>query len=194
MSMEIGKKVRELRMKKRLTLQELSSQTNLSTGFLSQLERGLTSIAITSLEQISRVLEVEISYFFTKQNDNKKNIIRSYQKEIFQVENDQFIHYHLSDDLDHKNLLPRLIEILPNNTDEVITTYSHDGEEFIYVLEGILTLLIDNEQYDLFPGDSAHIDSTKVHNWANYTSKTVRLIQVNTPNPFKNKKEKIIKK
>lgn len=185
MANDIGKKVRELRMKKRLTLQDLSETTNLSTGFLSQLERGLTSIAITSLEKISEVLNVDISYFFSKEKSHKKNIIRSYEKEVFQVEQEQFIHYHLTDDIEGKELLPRLIEILPSKTDEKIKTYSHEGEEFIYVLEGILTLLIDHEHYELYPGDSAHVDSNRVHNWTNKTNKIVKLIQVNIPNPFK---------
>ncbi len=187
MPANVGKKIKDLRTKKNLTLQELSSKTNLSIGFLSQLERGLTSIAITSLEQIAEVLDVDIAYFFSPPRDNKKSILRSYEKEVFQIENSQYIHYHLTNDIENKNLLPRLIEILPSNNEEMITTYSHEGEEFVYVLEGILTIFIDNEQYELYPGDSAHMDSSKVHNWANYTSKTVKLLTVNMPNPFKHK-------
>ena len=80
--------------------------------------------------------------------------------------------------------MPRFIELLPINSDEPVVPYSHAGEEFIYVLEGVLTLFIENEQHELFPGDSAHYPSTTPHNWANYTSKMVRLLVVGTPNPF----------
>ena len=55
------------------------------------------------------------------------------------------------------------------------------------VLEGVLTLFIENEQHELFPGDSAHYPSATPHNWANYTSKMVRLLVVGTPNPFLDK-------
>ena len=68
---------------------------------------------------------------------------------------------------------------------ENIELYSHEGEEFIYVLEGILTLNVDNTQTDLYPGDSAHIKSISPHNWRNNTSKIVKILTVNSPNPFK---------
>lgn len=187
MASDIGKKIKELRTNRKLTLKDVSEKTNLSIGFLSQLERGLTSIATDSLEKIAEVLGVELSYFFKISKRNKKSILRRYEQEVFQVENSQFIHYHLTNDVENKNLLPRLIEILPSNNEENITAYQHEGEEFIYILEGILTVFINNERYELYPGDSAHIDSTTVHNWANYTSKIVRLVVVSTPNFFKNK-------
>ncbi len=185
MTEDVGKKIKELRNNKNLTLKELSVKTNLSIGFLSQLERGLTAIAIDSLSNISKALDVNLSYFLQGPKNNKKAILRSYEKEVFQVENNQFIHYHLTNDIENKNLLPRLIEILPTNSKEPMASYPHDGEEFVYVLEGILTLLINNEKQELFPGDSAHYDSNIDHNWANYTNRTVKLLTVNTPNIFK---------
>ncbi|WPC39675.1 XRE family transcriptional regulator [Clostridium sp. JS66] len=189
MTEDVGKKIKELRTNKNLTLKELSTKTNLSIGFLSQLERGLTAVAIDSLNNIAKALDVNLAYFINEANHNKKIILRSYEKEVFQVENNQFIHYHLTNDIENKNLLPRLIEILPTSSKEPLTSYQHEGEEFVYVLEGILTLLINNEQQELFPGDSAHYDSNLVHNWANYTSKTVKLLTVHTPNMFKKETE-----
>ncbi|NMM61809.1 cupin domain-containing protein [Clostridium sp. P21] len=188
---DVGKKIKELRTNKNLTLKELSVKTNLSIGFLSQLERGLTAVAIDSLNNIAKALDVNLSYFINEANHNKKIILRSYEKEVFQVENNQFIHYHLTNDIENKNLLPRLIEILPTSSKESLTSYQHEGEEFVYVLEGILTLFINNEQQELFPGDSAHYDSNLVHNWANYTSKIVKLLTVHTPNMFKKETEEM---
>lgn len=185
MTEDVGKKIKELRVNKNLTLKELSAATNLSIGFLSQLERGLTTVAIDSLNNIAKALEVNLSYFIESKRNNKKIITRSYEKEVFQVDNNQFIHYHLTNDIENKNLLPRLIEILPTKFQEDITSYQHEGEEFVYVLEGILTLIINGEQQELFPGDSAHYNSNIIHNWANYTSRAVKILTVNTPNMFK---------
>ena len=81
-------------------------------------------------------------------------------------------------------MLLRLIELLPNNSDEPLDIYPHGGKEFVYVLEGILTSAIDYEQHDLFPGDSAHYDSGVPHNLGNYTNKTAKFIVVNTPAYF----------
>lgn len=185
MNKDIGKKVKELRSQKKLTLKDVSELTSLSTGFLSQLERGLTNIATDSLQKIAQVLGVELTYFFASPNKNESYILRSYEKEVFQVVNSRFIHYHLTNGAPDKALLPRLVELLPINSKEDISQYAHEGEEFIYVLEGILTLFINNEQIEVFPGDSAHYNSSIVHNWANYTNKMVRILVVSSPNPFK---------
>lgn len=185
MSLDIGKKIKELRTEKNLTLRELGEKTDLSTGFLSQLERGLTTIAVDSLEAIARVLDVDLSFFFSVPRKRKRSILRSYEREIFNKKEIGFIDYLLSNNLTDKALLPRLIEVLPSHSDEDVEIYHHQGEEFIYILEGILTLYIDNQRYDLYPGDTAHINSNVGHNWANYSNKIVKLIAVNTPNRFK---------
>jgi transcriptional regulator with XRE-family HTH domain len=189
MTEDLGRKIKELRINKDLTLKDLSAKTNLSIGFLSQLERGLTTVAIDSLSNIAEVLEVNLSYFLDGPKYNKKVILRSYEKEVFQVYSNQFIHYHLTNDVGEKNLLPRLIEILPTNSKEDVAPYKHGGEEFIYVLEGILTLFINEEQHELYPGDSAHYNSNVIHNWANCTSKTVKILTVHTNSVLKEKSE-----
>ena len=180
----IGEKIRDLRVQNKLTLKELGQLTGLSVGYLSQLERGLTDIATDLLSTVALALGVERSHFFREPRRSARRILRSYEKEIFQVEASRSIHYHLSHQVDNKTLLPRFIELLPINSDEEILPYSHEGEEFIHVLEGVLTLFIDNERQELFPGDSAHYSSTTPHNWANYTTKMVRMLVVSCPNPF----------
>lgn len=185
MNKDIGSKVKELRTRKKMTLKDVSEKTGLSTGFLSQLERGLTSIAADSLEKVAAAVDVDLSYFFVGYTRHRSSIIRSYEKEVFQIINGRFIHYHLTNDTGEKSILPRLIELLPINCEEDISPYAHEGEEFVYVLEGTLTLFLNNEQFELFPGDSAHYSSNLVHNWANYTNKLVRLIVASAPNPFK---------
>ncbi|WP_420795171.1 helix-turn-helix domain-containing protein [Desulforamulus ferrireducens] len=166
-----------------MTLKNLSELTGLSTGFLSQLERGLTSIATDSLANVAEALEVDLSYFIKPQR-KRSHIVRSYEKELFRVEN-RFIQYLLSSDVQDKAMMPRIIELLPINSEENINQYPHEGEEFVYVLEGTLTLLINDHQYELFPGDSAHYSSRLAHNWANYTNKLTRLLVVSTPNLLK---------
>ncbi len=184
MELDIGKKIKELRIEKGFTLRDLGEKTNLSIGFLSQLERGLTTIAVDSLSILAEILGVDLSYFFKISKKEKKHYLRSHEKEIFNIEESRYVNYLLSNNLSDKALLPRLIELLPSNSDENIEVYKHQGEEFIYILEGILTLYIDDQKHELYPGDSAHINSGLGHNWANYTNKLVKLIAVNTPNRF----------
>ena len=181
MSKSIGQQIKELRLQGNLTLKDVSQATHLSIGFLSQLERGLTDVATDSLSAIARALGVEASYFFTAARQQHPHILRSYEKELFQVDTGRFIHYHLTPRNANLALLPRLIEILPLDCEEPIAPYPHTGEEFVHVLEGTLTLFLDDERQELYPGDSAHYPSTIPHNWANYTNKMVRLLVVSQP-------------
>lgn len=182
----IGLKIKELRTQKKFTLKHLSEQTNLSTGFLSQLERGMTSVAIDSLSKIAKALEVDLLDFFDFNNDNDTTAItRSYEKKGTAI-NDEVIQYSLNKNPSSYEMLPMIQEIMPciENEHEDIELYVHEGEEFIHVLEGILTLNLDGYEYNLYPGDSAHIKSILPHNWMNKTSRVVKILTVNTPNPF----------
>jgi quercetin dioxygenase-like cupin family protein len=80
-----------------------------------------------------------------------------------------------------------LISILPTQSREAVTPYSHKGEEFVYVLEGILTVFVGNEEYQLNPGDSIHMSSAIPHEWANFTNKLVKVLCVSSPPIFKQK-------
>lgn len=187
MQQGIGENIKALRLGNKMTLKDLSEATGLSIGFLSQVERGLTALAITSLEKIAAALEVDLSYFFPVKSKSDSEILKSYEREVFQVENNQFIHYHLTNQLDKMDMIPKMVEILPMSELKDVPTHQHDGEEFVYVLEGVFTLILNNETHDLYPGDSAHFASTTVHNWANFTNKTVKVLVVHTPNGFKDK-------
>ena len=183
----IGEKIKELRIKKGMTLRSLGEAVDLSAGFLSQLERGLTTISVDVLQRISVELGVEFTYFFHEVKiKNKKNVVmRGYEKEVYELVNSQFVYYHLSNNLTNKHMLPRMIDIFPNEKQERLKGYSHEGEEFIYVLEGILTLVLSDREEILYPGDSAHYSSQSLHNWGNNTSKKTRIIAIGTPNSYK---------
>ena len=158
MNKNIGAKIKRLRTQKQMTLKDMSEKTNLSIGFLSQLERGLTSVATDSLEKIADVLEVDLTYFFMKPKEHKKTVIRSYEKEVFEITDGKYINYHLSSNLTDKIMFPKLIEILPGTAES--DGFNYSGEEFIYVLEGILTLNMAESEVDLYPGDSIPVSYT----------------------------------
>ena len=182
MNKNIGELIKQKRTEKKMTLKEVGEATDLSIGYLSQLERGLTSIAHDTLVKVAAVLDVDMNYFMDQPKNKKEAIVRSYEKEIFRIEGNSIIEYMMTNISSSAIMLPRLIEILPQKEIEETEIYSHDGEEFVYVLEGILRLNVGNEEWDLYPGDCAHYLSTKKHNWSNQTNKTVKLISINAPN------------
>lgn len=180
---DIGQKIKELRNLKGFTLKQLSIESDLSISFLSQVERGITSIAVTSLEKIASVFEVDLSYFFSPPSKHDSLIIRSYEQEVFSLEETR-VYKRLASDTEDKILEPMLITLFPQDSKHNVATYAHEGEEFAYVLEGILTIQVNEKQYQLNPGDSLHLSSNTPHEWANFTNKLVKVLCVSTPKIF----------
>lgn len=110
--------------------------------------------------------------------------MKSYEQKFLDIIGNNYIVKLLSNRTSNHELYPRIIEILPQSTPETIQSYGHGGEEFIYVLEGILTLIFKDEKHHLYPGDSADHFSTDIHNWGNETNNIVKLLCVSIPNPF----------
>lgn len=184
-SMEaLGKKIKKLRLKEGITLKQMGEKTNLSVGFLSQLERGLSTIAIDSLEKIAELFNKEISYFFQEPKKTDSIILRSYEQSTEKIVGERFIFKNLSANLKDKVMRPRLVQIQPMEMQEEIKTYGHEGEEFVYVLEGILTLNLEKGKFSLYPGDTAHYNSKTLHNWSNETNNIVKFLVTSLPNHF----------
>lgn len=179
----IGESVKKLRKDRGYTLKDISKQANLSIGYLSQFERGITTIAVDQLAKIAGILGVSINYFFDTTATREEVVTRSYDQTILRIIN-QNIYKSLSTSPEDKGMMPKLVEMLPSANSELVTAAPHEGEEFIYVLEGILTLIIDGTEQQLYPGDSAHYASSRPHNWGNYSNKMVKFIAVHTPSDF----------
>jgi transcriptional regulator with XRE-family HTH domain len=181
MHKEIGEKINRLRSSKGMTLKELSDKSNLSVSFLSQAERGLTSITINSLKKIAQALDVDLNHFFTPPQSHRFFITRGYEQEVIRIDESKLIYYNLGSDIRDRQLDPMVVTILPTRDAEEVIPYEHQGEEFVYVLEGIFTVFLEDKQYELYPGDSIHISSSTPHNWANLTNKLVKILSVSTP-------------
>ena len=181
MHKDIGEKINLLRNSKKMTLKELSEKVNLSTSFLSQAERGLTSITINTLKKIAGALEVDMNFFFCPPKSNPPLIRRSYFNEIFRIDESKFIYYNLGSELIDKKLDPMIVTILPGEKGEKVILSEHPGEEFLYVLEGIFTIIIDNKEHEMFSGDSIHFSSSVPHDWLNHSSKLVKILIVSSP-------------
>ena len=195
----IGFEVNRLRKNAGMTLKELGDATNLSQGFLSKFERGLTTIAVDSLMQIALVLGTTLDHLlsneYTESDDKQVKVVhRSYEDSVMYIENN-FVHYQISDNYEDMDMFPRKTVLLPTQASDHNALFSHHGQEFVYVLEGILTLKIGNDIYDLFPGDTAQFKSNVEHTWYNNTSKNTVILTMHTPNIFihENSDVKIVK-
>ena len=106
--MDIGKRIRQLRIKNDLTLEELASRTELTKGFLSQLERNLASPSIQTLEDITEALGTTMSTFFAEEDDSKVVFTPSAPDVLKLKTRPQF-----RKDILFKNVKPEMLEAYP---------------------------------------------------------------------------------
>lgn len=176
MDEKIGEKIKKLRKEKGLTLKDISSITTLSISFLSQLERSKCSVTLESLKKISEALDVNPSYFFSKPDPtNQSLIIRNSSVNDTLVENN-FVYRDLTGNISNPLFSPVLVILKPGENRG--NDFSHKGQEFLYVLEGSLTILIEKEEYILNPSDCIFLDSTKSHYWLNKSNEPTKLLCV----------------
>jgi len=177
----IGEKIRRYRQKLGLTQEDLAARTELSKGFISQLERDLTSPSIATLTDILEALGTNLSEFFTEARTEK---IVFTSEDMFEKEETEagYVVRWLVPNAQKNCLEPIMITLEPGGS-----TYEenpHEGEEFGFVLHGNVVLHIGEEKYRVRKGDSFCFKPASVH-WIQNTGKTgARLIWVATPPSF----------
>lgn len=186
MDKRIGEKVKKLRTRQHMTLKDLSERTNLSISHLSQFERGVSAMSLYSLERVAEALGKSFSYFMelaepSPRREYEHFCLRSYDLNSVDIPYNDRIYNRLGNRLTECVLEPMVVTLHPQERQKNLYPKPHRGEEFVYVLEGILTLLIDNEECTLYPGDSMHYLASAPHEWLNLTTQAVRLVSVNTP-------------
>lgn len=174
-------KIKYLRQKNNMTLKDLSERTGLSISFLSQIERGSASLAITSLKNIADAFNVGITYFFTDIEAHDYATKKDDQMP-FTVEGSDVTYTRLAGRFSNRGIEPMMVT-LPANID-FKDKFSHPGEEFYFVLEGEVDFNIQETIYHLEQGESIHFPSENLHQWKNPTSEEARLLCLLTPALF----------
>lgn len=179
---DIGDKVKRLRLKLGLTQEELAARTELSKGFISQLERNLTSPSIATLMDILEALGTDIASFFAPDEVNEKIIFSP--DDMFENEDEtQGVKIcWLVPNAQKNELEPILVTIEPGGS--TLPDDPHDGEEFGYVLAGNILLAIGNRRLKLKKGDSFCFKSIETHYIINPAKREARVLWVATPPSF----------
>jgi transcriptional regulator with XRE-family HTH domain len=177
--MDIGPKIRQLRTQNGLTLEELASRCELTKGFLSQLERDLTSPSITTLADILEALGSSLSEFF--QEDREEQVV--FRKEDFFVdERDNSTIQWIVPNTQKNQMEPILLE-LPSGG-QSFSSGPHAGEEFGYVVKGSVTLVIGERKITVRSGETFYLDGQKEHFLRNDRKTTAQILWVSTPPLF----------
>lgn len=179
--MNIGQKIKELRIQKSLTQEELADRAELSKGFISQLERDLTSPSIATLVDILQCLGTNLEEFFSE----------TAAEQVVFKKTDYFEKY----DSDLKNLVKWIIPNAQKNMMEPIlltldpggSTYPdnpHEGEEFGFIISGSIVLHIGNRAYKAKKGESFYFTANKQHYITASEKSGATLLWVSTPPSF----------
>lgn len=176
----LGSKLRARRRELKMTLQNVADQAGLTVGFISQIERNLTTPSLSSLVSVSKVLGVQVSEFLS-QPKGKRSITRHDERRVYTVGNAAMSYERLSSNIPGSILRSVIIHEPPGYKAEPI---SHDGEEMIFVLEGKLTAEIEGVVTVLDAGDSIHFQSNKTHSTWNHTETTTTILWVGTMDVF----------
>ena len=177
---EIGNKVRELRLQRGLTQEELAARTELTKGFISQLERDITSPSIATLMDILEALGTDIRAFFNE--EPQKKVVYGAEDLFTKQETDGGTITWLVTNA-QKNALEPILVTLPAGA-ATTADDPHEGEEFGYVLSGAVTLVIGEKKYRVKKNDSFYFRPANEHFLQNTGKTEARVLWISTPPSF----------
>lgn len=178
----IGSRLREIRKQAGLTLKQLGEKTNLSHPLLSRIENGLAMPSIPTLEAIANILKIGIGYFFQKEDEKEYIITRDGNRRITEVERGSkhkinYIVEHLADGMYNCWMEPVMVTVVGKNKD--IVPITHDGQEFIYVIEGKIEVTLGKDKFILKKGDAVYLNGSVPHKAISLSKKPARTLSVN---------------
>ncbi|MBS7263130.1 MAG: helix-turn-helix transcriptional regulator [Eubacteriales bacterium] len=177
--MKIGEKIRRMRMRLGLTQEELANRCELSKGFISQLERDLTSPSIATLIDILESLGTDLKTFF---NDTDQEKIVFSKDDFFEKHSEGTSIVWLVPNSQKNAMEPILYTLQPGAESE--EDNPHEGEEFGYVLSGRITLVLGDNAYKCGKGESFYFKPTMPHFIRNHGKQKAELLWVSNPPSF----------
>ena len=177
----IGAKIKNIRESKQLSIEEVAERSGLGIEQIERIEGNLDFPSLAPLIKIARVLGVRLGTFLDDQAELGPVVCRKKDSEADGIgftnnatQGHKHMDYHsLSQDKSGRHMEPFLIEIAPSEEGEDFILSTHEGEEFIYVLNGVVEINYGKNTYILEEGDSIYYDSIVAHhvhaaadNWA----------------------------
>lgn len=177
--MNIGQRIKRLRIKNGLTLEELASRCELTKGFISQMERDLTSPSIATLDDITEALGVSMAEFFIEEQDEK---IVFAQEDFFVDEKEDVSIQWIVPNAQKNEMEPIELHLKPQSKSFVVSP--HEGEEFGYVLSGRIVLVDGEKRYTVKKGQTFYIKGTNEHYLENTSQNLSKVLWICTPPIF----------
>ena len=177
--MQIGEKIKRLRVKNQLTLEELANRSELTKGFLSQVERNLTSPSIATLEDILEALGTTLGEFFSEE---KQEQIVFTANDFFENFQDEYDVYYVVPNAQKNSMEPILLHLKAGGRS--LEYRPSEAEEFGYVLQGKIRLHYGDKSYVVKKGQTFYLTGDKSHHISNDWESDAKVLWVSTPPSF----------
>lgn len=181
---KIGSKVKLLRETRKLTVEDVSERTNLSLETIENIENGALVPSLTPLIKIARVLGVRLGTFMDDVENLGPVVTRAKEEKSVtrfsdrgNAVNSDLDFYTLAQNKAGRHMDPFIIDIYPSSEEEIKMS-THEGEEFIYVLNGTVEIKYGKDTYLLKEGDSIYYDSIVAHHVHSYGTDNAKILAV----------------
>lgn len=174
--MEIGQRLKELRLAKALTLEELAARSELTKGFLSQLERDLTSPSLSTLEDVLEALGTNLSEFFAQEKDEQLVFTK---EDYFVNEQEDYRMTWIVPNAQKNDMEPVLLDLYEGSS---YTQSAFAGQALGYVLKGRVRLSVGKKKAVLKKGDTFYVNGRHTHQLEALNN--CQLLWVSTPPAF----------
>jgi transcriptional regulator with XRE-family HTH domain len=166
----VGEKIKQIREMKKVSIEELAVRSGMELAMIQKIEQEKNIPSLAPLVKIARALGVRLGTFLDDTDNYGPVVVRSgeYQKGARFTSQSSEAREHLNFfslafDKAGRNMEPFIVDIEPGQQSDYMLS-SHEGEEFIYVLEGEIEINYGKEVYRLAKGDSIYLDSIVLHN------------------------------
>lgn len=173
----IGKKIKETRKQEGLTLKQLADAAGLNPGTLSKIENGLTKPSITTLEMLANSLKVDIGYLF--ESEEKKSYVISRKETRKTLDSHKGYTVELiAEEMENPFMEPAIVTLKEKNSEKEIDFAVHNGQEFMYMLEGKMELFLGEKRYILRQGDAGYWNGSIPHMGLSLSKKPAKTLNV----------------
>ena len=179
----LGRAIRSARRDKGMTVERLGREAGVSTGLISQLERGLGNPSFLTLQRLAEALELPFGHFMQGPQPQNGMVVRAgRRKRLVTPQPTEIVHELLTPDLQRS--LEMLRTTVPAGWSNENRPFHHRGEECVHVVSGTLEVTVGSASWTLAEGDSITYGSDAPHWYANLTDSPVVIIGAVTPPSF----------
>ena len=182
LSLSVGARIKAVRETKSLSLKDIALRTGFSESVIGQIERGETLPPLGDMVKLARALEMKMGYLLSQGESRPYTVVRKKNRKMISRYGSQktmrygYTYESLAPEKKERNMEPFLVTLEPTSQEESPST--HEGEEFIFVLEGEIEVILGDDREVLSMEDSIYYDSTLPHRVRALGQQNARIVAV----------------